>query len=150
MTEWSVRITGALPVPQGSMTCVGRGNRHNVQPSNKAELHRWRAQVVRAGRALPVTQLAGPIGVQVTFTLPRPASVPLRARPWPQSKGPGTGDIDKLLRAVLDGLTEAGLWRDDSQVCDARAVKAYPDTPGPEAADRLDQPGVVIRVWTLL
>lgn len=141
-----VRIHGQ-PVPQGSMTCVGRGGFHNVQPSNRKELGYWRRKVVEGGQHLLGKvggTLVGPIGVEVTFTVPRPASVPPAQRPWPFRKGGGTGDVDKLARAVLDGLTDARLIADDAQVVELVARKVYPDTP--DAIDVLTQPGAVIRI----
>lgn len=36
-------------------------------------------------------------------------------------------DLDKLCRAVLDALTDAGIWHDDSQVCSLSAIKVYAD-----------------------
>jgi Holliday junction resolvase RusA-like endonuclease len=141
--DYAVRVYGA-PVPQGSMTCVGHGGFHNVQPSNKDALKTWRALVEKAGRALPVTGLVGPLGVEVTFTVERPASVPLRKRAWPAVK---KADVDKLARAVLDGLTESKVYGDDSQVVELTARKTYPDTPG--ATDRLDRPGCVIRLYPI-
>lgn len=141
--DLAVRVYGE-PVPQGSMTCVGFGGRHNVQPSNKKQLHVWRDLVARAGRALPVSGLVGPIGVEVTFTVERPASVPLKKRAWPAVK---KADVDKLARAVLDGLTESKVYGDDSQVVELTARKTYPDTPG--ASDRLDRPGALIRIYPI-
>ena len=38
-------------------------------------------------------------------------------------------DVDGMLKAVLDALTHAGLWRDDSQVDDLRIVRCRP-VPG--------------------
>jgi len=40
-------------------------------------------------------------------------------------------DLDKLIRAVLDGLT-AIAYKDDAQVTEIRAVKIYGDRPGVE------------------
>jgi len=37
----------------------------------------------------------------------------------------GVPDLDKLCRAVLDGLTMGGAWKDDSQVINLHAVKKY-------------------------
>jgi Holliday junction resolvase RusA-like endonuclease len=129
------------------MTCVGQAGHHNVQPSNKTELHAWRDIVTLAGRRMRTGGLAGPVGVMVTFTVPRPATVLLRVRAWPTRKGKGTGDVDKLLRAVLDGLTAARVYGDDAQVCETFARKVYPDTP--DVPDRLPDPGAVIRIYTL-
>jgi Holliday junction resolvase RusA-like endonuclease len=49
-------------------------------------------------------------------------------------------DLDKLTRAVLDGLTRAGVWADDGQVVELRATKCYDDD---------HPPGVDLWVWPL-
>jgi len=131
------------------MTCVGggAGRPHNVQPSNKADLQPWRLQVAAAARRAK-EQLGAvwishdPVRVDLTFTFARPKSV--KTRDWP-SVYP---DIDKLARAVLDGLTMGEIWADDGQCVILNVTKAYPDTavhcPYPE--DVLEVPGVVIRL----
>lgn len=69
-----------------------------------------------------------PVIVLVTFGLPRPASAPKRVTE-PIRKP----DIDKLLRAVLDGCTGV-LWADDAQVVEATGRKIYADAgDGPYA-----------------
>jgi len=135
------------PVPQGSMTCVGggAGRPHNVQPSNKSELYAWRNQVAAAARIAKEKFGAfishDPVQVNLTITFERPKSV---TRDWP-SVYP---DIDKLARAVLDGLTAGEIWADDGQCVILNVAKAYPDTaihcPYPE--DVLEVPGVTIRL----
>lgn len=146
---YAVRIWGQ-PVPQGSMTCVGRGGFHNVQPANAKTLKPWRKQVVAAGRHLLGNigaPIAGPVGVEVTLTVPRPASVPPGARPWPTARGKNSLDVDKGARAILDGLQDSGLVTDDAQVVELIARKVYPDTP--DAPDALPRPGAVIRVYPI-
>jgi len=54
----------------------------------------------------------------------------------------GRPDIDKLCRAVLDALTDAGALTDDARVVSLCAEKAYPGG----ALDALDTPGAVIVV----
>lgn len=136
------------PVPQGSMTCVGGGpgRPHNVQPSNKPELSAWRNKVAAAAKQAVEQLHAGwvaqdPVRVDLTITVERPKSV---TRDWP-SVYP---DIDKLARAVLDGLTAGEIWNDDGQCVVLNVVKAYPDAavhaPFPE--DVLKVPGVTIRL----
>lgn len=151
--SWGIWVPGT-PIPQGSMTCVGgRGRRHNVQPSNKADLTRWRQRVTAGAlEHIPVRDLAGPVHVEITFTIARPPSAP-DTRVWPHMKAtrPGLGgDIDKLARAVLDALSPRigpRILTDDAAVVELIARKAYPDTPG--VADRRDRPGALIRIKPL-
>jgi len=153
--EYAVRVFGS-PAPKGSLKCIGaRGKIRHVLIEDSTNTKPWRELIEKAGRALPVTGLAGPVGLEVTLTLPRPkshygtgrnaavlkASSPL----WPVSHQ--AGDTDKLSRTVLDGLQDAGLFVDDCLVVELLARKTYPDTPG--AADRLDRPGAVIRIYPI-
>jgi len=57
---------------------------------------------------------------------------------WPTARL--YGDIDKLERAVLDGLTGV-VWCDDSQVCSVRKVKRW--------AGVGETPGMKITVWEM-
>jgi Holliday junction resolvase RusA-like endonuclease len=59
-----------------------------------------------------------PVSVRITFLMPRPKTVKRHTPTVPP-------DIDKLCRAVLDALTDVGVWVDDSQVVDLGATKIY-------------------------
>ncbi len=81
--------------------------------------------------------LTGPIGLRMTFTLPRPkshygtgknASVLKPTAPKYHTSKPDRG---KLARAVEDALT-AIAYADDSQVCCGPIEKIYGDRPGVE------------------
>jgi crossover junction endodeoxyribonuclease RusA len=134
------RVVG-LPVTQGSKRAVLRGARAGLIDANDAKLRPWR-EAVRAvatdawGNRPPV---AGPVRVVVLFALHKPASAPKTRRTWPM--GARSGDVDKLARAVLDAMTDAGIWRDDAQVVRLEVVKDYPE--------HLDQmsPGAIVRLW---
>ena len=80
--------------------------------------------------------LDGPIEMAIEFRLPRPASVNIRRRPYPCVKP----DMDKLIRNTLDGLTQAGIYRDDAQVIRMAVVKLY------ATDDPAGMPGARIRV----
>lgn len=155
------------PTPQGSMVCKarhisynGQGPGHqNLQPANERELKRWRAAVCRAGlaylahlqktSALPVQPHGGAVLVIATHTIARPRTVPLSVRAWPTTVSPGHGDVDKLGRALLDGLGAAGVYRNDAQVCGLTVWKRYPDSPSVQwidVRDHLSRPGVVWRL----
>ena len=139
--RWTVTVYGT-PATKGSMKCIGpRGGRgHQLIEDDKGGTRKaWRAAVEQAAAAILVRRGApftGPVGVQLKFWLPRPASV-TRSRPHTR----GTGDLDKLERAVLDAITNAGLWGDDAQVCRLVTIKAYADPP--------EQPGLVLTLWAI-
>lgn len=154
--EYAVRVWGS-PAPKGSLKCIGaRGKQRHVLIEDNTNTKPWRQLIEKAGRALPVTMLEGPVGLEVTLTLARPkshygtgrnatvlkASSPL----WPISHQ--AGDTDKLERTVLDGLQDAGLFVDDCLVVELVGRKVYVDTPG--APDRLDRPGALIRLYPIL
>jgi hypothetical protein len=153
VTDWAVMVYGDA-APQGSMTCKAKHvTKPNLQPANETELKRWRALVGKAGRALPVSGLVGPLYVVATHTIARPRTVPLRVRAWPMVTGSkGHGDVDKFGRALLDGLAEEGVYGNDAQVCGLHVWKRYPDSPSCpwiDARDHLDRPGVVIRIYPI-
>ena len=41
-------------------------------------------------------------------------------------------DLDNLAKAVMDAITDAGLWRDDSLVYQKHSMKVYGERPGVE------------------
>lgn len=152
---WAVKVYGS-PAPKGSMKCIGRRGKaaHNLI-NNSPGTEAWQTVVAGAARVLKdhhgiAEPLEGPLGAQVTFTVARPKSIKPAARPWPHlTPGKvidGGGDIDKLLRTVFDGLEEAGLIRNDAQICVTSAAKVYADSDLP---DVLHRPGAFIRLYRL-
>lgn len=86
--------------------------------------------------------LLGPVRVEVEFYLPRPSSVSMRKRALPIVPP----DLDKLLRALLDGIGQGHdtgkvgdgmIWGDDSQVVEIVAKKFYADDRAPGADIRI-------------
>jgi crossover junction endodeoxyribonuclease RusA len=125
-----------LPAAQGSKRHVGRG----IMVESSKAVAPWR-EAVRAEtqRVMTVSRPSGPLegamAVSVTFTLPRPKSHYGTGRNAGHLKNSAPllphvqPDLDKLLRAILDGLTAGGAWLDDSQVVRIGAEKIY-GTPG--------------------
>lgn len=118
-----------IPAAQGSKRHVGGGRM--VESSKR--LGPWRSTVAMAAHAAHSgPPLEGPVRVCCSFTFPRPkrhyrANGDLRdAAAWWHGSRP---DVDKLARAVLDGITGVVVV-DDSQVCELVAGKVYGDTPG--------------------
>lgn len=131
------------PIPQGSTRSFVVNGKAVTTNANK-KTKPWRA-LVSAAATEAVTErvgydfpLVGPVGLSLTFVLPRPKTV---KRKYPTAKP----DLDKLVRAVKDSLADAGVYLDDSQVISLLAVKTYVDGPG----DTLGHPGVVVAVKTL-
>lgn len=120
-----------VPAPQGSKT-VYRGR---AVDSNAAALKPWRHAVTAAVVAGTPDgwDPSAPMSVAVLFRFGRPkghftGSGALRpAAPEYKTTRP---DLDKLVRAVLDACTDAGAWRDDSQVFHLAAGKFWSTRPG--------------------
>jgi Holliday junction resolvase RusA-like endonuclease len=87
----------------------------------------WRDLVIKASAKMAETvePLEGALYVRLEFRVPRPKTV-TRAYPITRS----SGDTDKLIRGVLDGIDQGGLILDDSQFVDIRASKRYSNNPG--------------------
>jgi Holliday junction resolvase RusA-like endonuclease len=118
-----------IPVQQGSKTAFV--NRHSgraaVTDQNKAKLRPWRQTVTAtAADSYSGDRVEGPVLFVAEFRFVRPASVSAKKRPHPSVKP----DLDKLLRALMDGVTDAGLWRDDALVVEAHVSKVYAERPG--------------------
>jgi len=79
--------------------------------------------------------LEGPIEVNLQFLFDKPKKDTHRF--WMEHKP----DLDNLEKAVLDALTKARKWKDDSQVVRLQSIKRY-------AADD-EHPGVHIEIATL-
>jgi Holliday junction resolvase RusA-like endonuclease len=130
-------FVAGVPVPQGSKTAYVVGKRAVLTDANKTVLKPWRAEVTRVARASWADRARlVDVAVQVvaTFVFERPKSV---KRPVPSVKP----DVDKLARALLDGVTDAGVWKDDSQVTDLRVEKVYGAAPGVHVViSRADEP----------
>jgi len=140
----TLRVFG-LPGAQGSKRAVGRG----VMVESSKRVRPWRQAVITATvEARTGSLIEGAVSVSIVFLFARPKGH-LGARGLKPSApqhltSRGAGDIDKLCRSTLDGLSaDAGgcLLRDDSQVVSLTAQKRYclPDEP----------PGAVITVIPL-
>ena len=122
MTPLRIVVYG-VPIPKGSTRAfIPKGWTRPIITADNAKSKPWQESVVAAARealagAVPILE---PVSLAVSFYLPRPKSAPRRiTRPI---KKP---DLDKLLRCVKDGLTRAGVYRDDAQVIEVLASKAF-------------------------
>jgi crossover junction endodeoxyribonuclease RusA len=136
-----INVTG-LPVPQGSKRAfINRySGRANIVENNAAGLHTWRNDVRAAALENGETIPAGePVSAGIIFYLPRPKSHYGTGRnadlikPSAPDVPAGKPDLDKLVRGVLDALTSAGTYTDDSRVVLLVTSKRYADGRGPGA-----------------
>jgi Holliday junction resolvase RusA-like endonuclease len=128
------------PAPAGSKTVVptAAGPRPVDGGSKTARAARgvWRFDVVNATRAVmggswrPMT---GPIRLRIIFYVARPKTLPKVRRNGYVPKPITRPDATKLLRAVEDALTTAGLWVDDNQVTSLTVTKRFADERPPGA-----------------
>jgi len=121
-----LRVDGE-PAPQGSKS-VGRYG--GIYEKSK-KVKPWRDAIRAAALAQDDRQLAGPLTVEITFRLRRPAShygVGRNAhvlKPSAPEHPETRPDSDKLLRSTLDGLKDGRLYGDDGQVTDPLVHKRY-------------------------
>jgi crossover junction endodeoxyribonuclease RusA len=107
-----------IPQPQGSKNAYQRGGKIILVEANK-NLPAWRRLVTEKLEAANVScqPLTGAVTLDVMFFMPRPRTTKLSY--------PRYYDIDKMIRAVNDSATDAGIFDDDSQVVEVVAYKVY-------------------------
>lgn len=115
------------PRPKGSLRHIGKG-----RMIEQTDVKRWMALIRNAiARQGPYQRLDGvPCEASLAFSFERPKSAQNRLYPHVRS----TGDLDKLVRAVLDAMQPKDDWLgiidDDSQVVRISASKEYGLEPG--------------------
>lgn len=113
-----------LPKTQGSTRAFVAGGRARITADNTS-LAPWREAIVT--RMLDAMERSEwvttdlPVKVFYQFWLPRPQSAPKTTDVLPK-KGL---DLDKLVRAANDAMTNAGVWTDDSRVVSSAEDKRY-------------------------
>ncbi len=115
-----------LPAPQGSKRIF---NGRLVEASS-VKLNKWRKELTQVATNYitdnEVEPFDGPVQLRITFYLPRPKTVKRELPTVPP-------DLDKLIRAVGDGLTDSKIWTDDSLVVSLMCEKVYADDREPGA-----------------
>lgn len=95
----------------------------------------------------PYPPLEGPVVVRAVFLFERPKAHygSRKGVPYLRPDAPyfvtRTPDVDKCLRALLDPITEMGVWKDDSQVVITHGMKRY--------CNDLEAPGALVRITTV-
>lgn len=134
------------PKPQGSKRgIIHRSTGKVVMVESCDQVKNWRSVVaLHAAQHRPEKLMNGVITIRLTFWLPRPRShygtgknAHLLKPNAPQYPiGHKSGDVDKLIRSILDAITGV-IIADDSHVVRVMAMKMYGD----------GEVGVHITVW---
>ncbi len=125
-------IVSGTPAPQGSKRHVGGGRMVEMSKAVGPWREAIRTETQRA--MLDRVPLAGPVTVTIDFYLPRPKGHYRTGRNAHLLRDgapvypAGRPDLDKLARAVLDGITAGGAWKDDGQVAELTLRKLYATT----------------------
>lgn len=132
--EGSVFVPGKAQ-PKGSTKSFRTKTGHIVTTGDNPETKPWQAVVggwVREETGPTIAFPEGPVELGLEFILPRRAAEPKRITP-PHTRKP---DLDKLTRAVLDGL-KGLVFADDNQVTAIKPLTKRTAAVG-------EQPGVHI------
>jgi crossover junction endodeoxyribonuclease RusA len=143
---WLVVTVDGPPRPQGSKRALGRG----VLVESSQGLPAWRARVAAAAAAAADdadwVPLAVPTMVALRFAMPPGVARGRRLARGVQGPvpSPSSPDLDKLVRAVFDGLGDSGrVWVDDRVVAAVAAVRVWAGTEADPT------PGVAVVVAAL-
>lgn len=123
----SFRVLG-VPVPQGSKSASVVNGRAVMREQKGKVLHNWREAVANAAKEAMAgfPPYDGALQLNVVFVMPRPKSA-RKGAVWHTAKP----DSDKLLRALGDSLTMAGVIRDDARLARISVSKVLADPAEP-------------------
>lgn len=109
------------PTPQGSHRSVMTGQGIRIFDDNK-NLSGWKNAVAWSAKAAMGSRIPSvlPIELIIDFVLPVPSK--REGQLWPLEQR--TGDLDKLVRAIMDAMTSI-VYKDDTQVVRLLAMKRY-------------------------
>lgn len=126
-------IIPGIPAPQGSKRHVGNG----ILVESSQRLKPWRADAIAAIQAAATRhkfqQITTSAVLEARFYFPflkshYTSKGAIRPEAWSAPKATAP-DLDKLLRAACDALTQSGLIRDDSIITRIHCWKCYSDRP---------------------
>lgn len=126
-------VIPGIPAPQGSKRHVGNG----ILVESSQRLRPWRAIAIatiqQKADELKCNQITTAVKVYATFKFPYLKShynskgiLRDRSVLAPKTSAP---DLDKLLRALFDALTESGIIRDDALIVEVACWKCYNHVP---------------------
>jgi len=121
MTRAVTFIVPGEPVAKGRPRFSTRGGKTRTYTPTKTAEAEWSIRLYAVAAFGNQEVFDGPVRVRLVFVLRRPKSVSAKKRPWPSVKP----DVDNLAKTVLDALSAAVAWIDDSLVCILEVEKMY-------------------------
>ena len=121
------------PKPQARPRVAMRGRRAMAYNADSQAMKDWKQSLDAALYEIPDRGLDGPMHVELVFRLPRPKAHYRSGKFSHLLKDSAPGDhqsrcdIDNISKVVLDKITRAGIWIDDSQVISLTASKRWSD-----------------------
>lgn len=128
-------IVRGKPVPQPRQRhriSGGKNTKQFVQNYTPKDhpVQYWKKQIQQAAALANIAfqHIDSPVKINLYFFMPIPKSLQKKVNEFdPHIKKP---DKDNLEKAVLDALTDIGVWRDDSLVYHSTVSKVYSMEPG--------------------
>jgi crossover junction endodeoxyribonuclease RusA len=127
-------FTPGMPRPQGSMQAIVSRSTGRAFMKQSPTLHEWRNAVMQSAssamesHAWPTLD-EGPVHLHTDFYFARPKSHSKKRRSLDGGIKDNGSDLDKLVRAIGDALTYAGVYGDDRQITSLQARKFYAEQP---------------------
>jgi Holliday junction resolvase RusA-like endonuclease len=123
-------FVAGIPAPKGSTRGFPfrrKNGKLGVSTTNaNPKTADWQQRVATEAQALGLPCCSGPVEMTLTFVLPKPKYLLAKKYAGKVVRPIKKLDLDKLIRAVLDGMTGI-LYQDDGQVWAVNATKQYAD-----------------------
>jgi len=115
-------FVNGIPKAQPRPRLAGNGKAYNPKSADA-----WKNQIIAAFLSCRREKIRTSVCVKVSFFFPMKKGMQITNECIRHDSKP---DIDNLQKAVLDALTNAGIWQDDSLVYKIEADKWYGPTDG--------------------
>ena len=114
-TQYQLFIEG-IPKAQPRPRIANNGKVYNPHSADA-----WKHQIIAAFLDCRRETITTPVRLNIQFYFPAPKEMEI-TEDVPHDKKP---DTDNLEKAVMDAITNAGIWKDDAQVYDSHSIKMY-------------------------
>jgi len=106
----------AIAQPRHRASC--RGGFARMYLPSAHPVHDFKRRIMAVAESKTIPRIEGPVRLDLLFAFAQPKG---RRKQFKISKP----DLDNLEKAVMDALTDAGVWCDDAQVVEKHSSKMY-------------------------